>query len=72
MSPREQAAGRIAAELERIGQELRTGYAAAVRAIDSVPFSGPVAQLVDRRLDAHTAELTAILTTLGVTTTVPG
>jgi hypothetical protein len=66
MSSREKAAAEIADDLERLGHQLRSDFNAAVRTIAPVTFSGPVAQLFDRRLRAHLAELNAILATLGV------
>jgi hypothetical protein len=68
MSSREKAAAEIADDLERLGHQLRSDFNAAVRTIAPVTFSGPVAQLFDRRLRAHLAELNAILATLGVAT----
>jgi hypothetical protein len=68
MSTRETAAAEIADELERLGHELRSDFNTAVRTIAPVTFSGPVAQLFDRRLQAHLAELSAILATMGVAT----
>lgn len=68
MASREQAAAEIADDLEQLGHELRSGYNRAVRAIAPVTFSGPVAQLFDRRLRAHLAELDAILAAMGVAT----
>jgi hypothetical protein len=68
MSEREKAAAEIADDLERLGHELRSEFNRAVRTIAPVTFSGPVAQLFDRRLRAHLAELNAILATMGVAT----
>jgi hypothetical protein len=58
----------IADDLEQLGHELRSAFDRAVRTIATVTFSGPVAQLFDRRLRAHLAELEAILATIGVAT----
>jgi hypothetical protein len=68
MSARENVAAEIADDLERLGHELRAEFDRAVRTIAPVTFSGPVAQLFDRRLRAHLAELNAILATMGVAT----
>ena len=68
MTTREKAAAEIADDLERLGGELRSAFDRAVRTIAPVTFSGPVAQLFDRRLRAHLAELNAILATMGVAT----
>ena len=68
MSGREKAAAEIADDLERLGHDLRSDFNRAVRTIAPVTFSGPVAQLFDRRLRAHLAELDAILATMGVAT----
>lgn len=68
MAGREKAAAEIADGLEQLGHELRAGFNRAVRTIAPVTFSGPVAQLFDRRLRAHLAELNAILATMGVAT----
>jgi hypothetical protein len=68
MATREQAAAEIADDLEQLGHELRSGFNRAVRTIAPVAFSGPVAQLFDRRLRAHLAELDAILATMGAAT----
>ena len=68
MSGREKAAAQIADDLEQLGHELRAEFNRAVRTIAPVTFSGPVAQLFDRRLRAHLAELDAILATMGVAT----
>jgi Transglycosylase SLT domain len=68
MATRETAAAEIADDLERLGHELRSAFNRAVRTIAPVTFSGPVAQLFDRRLRAHVAELDAILATMGVAT----
>lgn len=64
----EQAAREIADDLEELGHELRSVFNQAVRTIAPVTFSGPVAQLFDRRLRAHLSELNAILATMGVAT----
>ena len=68
MSAREKAAAEIAEDLEELGHQLRSDFNRAVRTIAPVTFSGPVAQLFDRRLRAHLAELNAILATMGVAT----
>jgi hypothetical protein len=68
MSGPEKAAAEIADDLEQLGHELRSEFNRAVRTIAPVTFSGPVAQLFDRRLRAHLAELNAILATMGVAT----
>ena len=68
MTGREKAAAEIADDLERLGHELRADFDTAVRTIAPVRFSGPVAQLFDRRLRAHLGELNAILATMGVAT----
>ena len=68
MGTREKAAAEIADDLEQLGHELRSEFNRAVRTIAPVTFSGPVAQLFDRRLRAHLAELNAILATMGVAT----
>ena len=68
MSQHAKAAAEIADDLEQLGHELRSEFNRAVRTIAPVTFSGPVAQLFDRRLRAHLAELNAILTTMGVAT----
>ena len=68
MSAREKAAAEIADDLEQLGHQLRSEFNRAVRTIAPVTFSGPVAQLFDRRLRAHLAELNAILATMGVAT----
>jgi hypothetical protein len=68
MAGREKAAAEIADGLEQLGHELRAEFNRAVRTIAPVTFSGPVAQLFDRRLRAHLAELNAILATMGVAT----
>jgi len=68
MAGREKAAAEIAGNLEQLGHELRSEFNRAVRTIAPVTFSGPVAQLFDRRLRAHLAELNAILATMGVAT----
>ena len=68
MGGQEKAAAQIADDLERLGHELRAEFNRAVRTIAPVTFSGPVAQLFDRRLRAHLAELDAILATMGVAT----
>jgi Transglycosylase SLT domain len=62
------AASQIADDLEQLGHELRSVFNRAVRTIAPVTFSGPVAQLFDRRLHAHLTELNAILATMGVAT----
>jgi hypothetical protein len=64
----QRAAREIAGELERVGHELRSAVNRAVRTIAPVRFTGPVATLFDRRLQAHLRELNAILTTMGVAT----
>lgn len=68
MSEQQKAAGEIADDLEQLGRELRAAFNRAVRTIAPVTFSGPVAQLFDRRLQAHLSELNAILATMGVAT----
>jgi Transglycosylase SLT domain len=68
MSGREKAAAEIADDLEQLGHVLRSEFNRAVRTIAPVTFSGPVAQLFDRRLRAHLAELDGILATMGVAT----
>lgn len=68
MTTREKEAAEIAGDLERLGQELRSAFDRAVRTIAPVTFSGPVADLFDRRLREHRAELNAILATMGVAT----
>jgi Transglycosylase SLT domain len=68
MSERQKAAGEIADDLEQLGHELRSEFNRAVRTIAPVTFSGPVAQLFDRRLRAHLGELNAILASMGVAT----
>jgi Transglycosylase SLT domain len=68
MSAQEKAAAEIADDLEELGHQLRSDFNRAVRTIAPVTFSGPVAQLFDRRLRAHLAELNAILATMGVAT----
>ena len=68
MPGREQAAAQIADDLEQLGHDLRAEFNRAVRTIAPVTFSGPVAQLFDRRLRAHLAELDAILATMGLAT----
>jgi hypothetical protein len=68
MTGRGKEAAEIADDLERLGHELRTDFDTAVRTIAPVTFSGPVAQLFDRRLRAHLGELNAILATMGVAT----
>jgi len=68
MSGPEKAAAEIADDLERLGHDLRSDFNRAVRTIAPVTFSGPVAQLFDRRLRAHLAELDAILATMGLAT----
>ena len=50
MAGREKAAAEIADDLETLGRELRAEFNRAVRTIAPVTFSGPVAQLFDRRL----------------------
>jgi hypothetical protein len=68
MTGREKVAAEIADELEQLGHELRSQFNRAVRTIAPVTFTGPVAQLFDRRLRAHLGELDAILATMGVAT----
>ncbi|HEV7655305.1 MAG TPA: transglycosylase SLT domain-containing protein [Mycobacteriales bacterium] len=68
MSEQQQTAREIADDLDQVGHELRTEFNKAVRTIAPVTFSGPVAQLFDRRLQAHLSELNAILATMGVAT----
>jgi Transglycosylase SLT domain len=58
----------LAEDLDTIGDELRASLDASVRRVASVRFTGLLAQLLDRRLRAHIAELNAILTSLGVAT----
>jgi hypothetical protein len=65
---RVKAAREIAGGLEQVGHELRSAFNKAVRTIAPVTFSGPVAQLFDRRLQAHLTELNAILASMGVVT----
>lgn len=62
------AAREIADDLDRLGHELRASFNASVRRVAPVRFSGPLAQLFDRRLQAHLTELNAILATMGVAT----
>lgn len=62
------AAEEIADDLEELGHELRSVFNRAVRTIAPVTFSGPVAALFDRRLQAHLTELNAILASMGVAT----
>ena len=68
MTGREKAAAEIADDLEQLGHQLRAEFNRAVRTIAPVTFTGPIAQLFDRRLRAHLAELTAILASMGVAT----
>jgi hypothetical protein len=68
MTAGEKAAAEIAGDLEELGHQLRSEFNRAVRSIAPVTFSGPVAQVFDRRLRAHLAELNAILATMGVAT----
>jgi soluble lytic murein transglycosylase-like protein len=68
MSEAQKAAAEIADDLDQLGHELRSAFNKAVRTIAPVTFSGPVAQLFDRRLQAHLTELNAILATMGLAT----
>lgn len=68
MNEHQKAAREIADDLEEIGHELRSTFNRAVRTIAPVTFSGPVAKLFDRRLQAHLTELNAILAGMGVLT----
>lgn len=68
MDARQKVAREIADDLEQLGHELRSVFNRAVRTIAPVTFAGPVAQLFDRRLQAHLTELNAILATMGVAT----
>jgi hypothetical protein len=68
MTEQQQAAKEIADDLDELGQELRSVFNKAVRTVAPVTFSGPVAQLFDRRLQAHLSELNAILASMGVAT----
>jgi hypothetical protein len=68
MNEQQKAATEIADDLDQLGHELRSVFNHAVRTIAPVTFSGPVAQLFDRRLRAHLTELNAILATMGVAT----
>jgi hypothetical protein len=68
MDERRKAAHEIADDLEQVGHELRSVFNRAVRTVAPVTFSGPVAALFDRRLQAHLTELNAILASMGVLT----
>jgi Transglycosylase SLT domain len=64
----QQAAREIANDLDAIGHDLRAAFNRSVRHMAPVTFSGPLAALFDKRLQAHLTELNTILATMGVTT----
>lgn len=68
MTKQQQAAREIANDLDAIGHDLRAAFNRSVRHMAPVTFSGPLATLFDKRLQAHLTELNTILATMGVTT----
>jgi Transglycosylase SLT domain len=68
MDRQQKAAHEIADGLEQLGHDLRASFNRSVRQLAPVTFSGPLASLFDRRLQAHLVELNTILASMGVTT----
>lgn len=68
MNKQQQAAREIANDLDAIGHDLRSAFNRSVRRMAPVTFSGPLATLFDKRLQAHLTELNSILASMGVTT----
>src|SRR5215212_945082 len=68
MNQQQKAAQEIADDLEQLGHDLRASFNRSVRQMAPVTFSGPLAGLFDRRLQAHLVELNTILASMGVTT----